>query len=636
MYYDRLTDLGIKLTKRGGQEKTLCPQCSNARKNKRDRCLSVNIGTGEYRCHNCGWKGNVRAFERRHDTKIYDKPDKNILANRELKEKVIDWFLKERKISESTLNKFLIFSKEEWMPQTNKKENCICFPYLRNSELVNVKFRDGRKNFKLIKDAELIFYNLNSISDKTKAIIVEGEIDCLSVYEAGYGKEYELIRDFVDEDTGEVIMKKHPMSEYGILSVPNGTSGSNNTAMEYLDSCADWFLGLDEIIIATDGDGAGISLKDELVRRLGVERCRTVVYPKDCVILDKQNNLRPCKDLNEVLVYFGKEKVIECIEQSTFVPVDGVYFVDDIYDSMISNFKSGVKIGDTTRFDTLDKYFRWKKGEINLFTGYANHGKTFFALQLMLTKSIYDGWKWAIFCPENYPANDFYDDLIEMYAGRWLQDMNENSYGDAAKFINDHIFYVYPDNEHDLVSIHEKFRYLILKKGCDGVLIDPWNQLDHNLRSYQREDQYLSEQFKDVKRFALLNHISYNIIAHPKTPTYNQDRSLPVADTYDLYGGSMWANKMDNILSYHRPLYHENKNSQECQLYVQKIKRKRTGGECGYIDLRLVWAKKRYAEIPGETMPCDPVVAEKKELKRQNDFVPQKMWLPYGEKDIEF
>lgn len=596
MYYDRLYDLGIKVTRRSGQEKTLCPQCSNARKNKRDTCLSVNITTGEYHCHNCSWKGNVRSFEKRIDKKIYDRPNQEILKDAAIKEKIVEWFRNERKISLATLNKFMIFQKEEFMPQANKKMNCICFPYFRNDELINVKFRTGDKKFRMVKDAELIFYNLNSISDKKKCIITEGEIDAMSLYEVGFGKE-------CDTNTGEINL----LSEYGVVSVPNGASGGGgNTSLDYLDNCADWFLGMDEIVIATDGDFAGRNLCSELVRRLGVERCKILNYPVDCVIVDKENKMRPCKDPNEVLVNFGKEKVIECVEGAATIPVDGIYFVDDVIDSMIASKKRGVFLAETTRFETFDKYFRWKKGDINLCTGYANAGKTYWLVQLMLTKSIYDDWRWAVFSPENYPANDFYDDLIEMYVGKWIPDMTIEEYSDAAKFVGEHIFYVYPDHDHDLVTIHEKFRYLILKKGCDGVLLDPWNQLDHQQKKFQREDQYLSECFKDIKRFALLNNICYNIIAHPKNPTYNADRSLPIADIYDLSGGSQWGNKMDNIMSYHRPLYHENKNSPEAQVWIQKIKRKRTGGEPGYIDLRLEWKKKRFMEMPSERMPCDP------------------------------
>lgn len=595
MYYDKLSDLGIKLTRHSGNVKTKCPQCSDGRKNKTDMPLSVNITTGEWCCHNCGWKGNVRSHERKRENKNYEKPPQDVLKNIELKEKVVAWF-KERGISKKTLDKFMIYSKEEWLPQTQKKENCICYPYFRDGSIVNIKFRDGKKNFKFVKDAELIFYNLNNVGDRKNCIIVEGENDCLAVYESGYGIEPDISED------GELLNDK--FSKWCVLSVPNGAS-KGNQKLNYLDNCADWFAGLHEIIIATDDDDAGHSLRDELIRRLGVERCKTISFPIEEVVPLKNNLKRRCKDLNEVLQWLGKDVVSNVIENAQFIPIDGVYYVDDLFPTMIENFRNGIQLAPTTRFKETDEYFRWKKGDINLITGYGNHGKTFYWLQMMLTKSIYDDWKWAVFCPENYPANDFYDDLIEMYIGKWLNRMSEEEYIEGCLFIDLHFFYVYPDDEHDIQSIHEKFRHLVMKKGVDGVMIDPFNQLDHNIKSYQREDQYLSEILKDIKRFALLNNVSYNIIAHPKNPNYNQDKSLPVVDVYDIAGGAMWANKCDQVLSYYRPNFHIDKNSPEVTVYVQKLKRKRTGGKLGSFDLTLIWKDKRYCE-PSGVIPCDP------------------------------
>lgn len=595
MYYQKLQDLGIKLTRSSGSLKTKCPQCSDGRKNKSDVPLSVNVTTGEYNCHNCGWKGNVRTLERTRNFKKYEKPSQQELKDHEIKVKTVSWF-SNRGISKKTLDKFMIYNKEEWMPQTQQKENCICFPYFREGEMVNTKYRDAKKHFRLVKDAELIFYNLPSIGDKKYCIITEGEIDCMSVYEAGYSCE-----QIADE---EGILTNEQFSKWGIISVPNGAS-KGSQKLDYLDSCSDWFMGLHEIIVATDNDTAGQSLREELIRRLGVERCKTISYPLEEAVPIENGHKRRCKDLNEVLQYLGKEVVINCIENAEFIPVDGVYYLDDIFSSMYENFIKGIQIAPTTRFGEMDKYFRWKKGEINLCTGYGNHGKSFFMLQLMLTKSIYDGWKWAIFSPENYPANDFYDDLVEMYNGKWLNDTTKQEYIDACSFIDKHIFYVYPENEHDIHSINEKFRHLVMKKGVDGVMIDPFNQLDHIQKPYQREDQYLSEILKDIKRFALLNNISYNIVAHPKNPSYNQDKSLPIVDMYDIAGGAMWGNKTDNILSYYRPNFHTNKNSPEVDVYVQKIKRKRTGGELGHFPLSLIWNKKRYANS-NDVIPCDP------------------------------
>jgi len=619
MYYNKLSDLGIKLTRSSGHLKTKCPKCSDGRKNKTDMPLSVNINEGEYNCHNCGWKGNVRAFERKRETKAYQKPDQSMLKVIDVKEKTEQWF-KKRAISRETLNKFMIFNREEYMPQTQQKENCICFPYFRDGEMVNIKFRDAKKNFKLVKDAELIFYNLSSIGERKSVIIVEGEIDCLSLYEAGYGVE-----KIIDEATAELMNAE--FSETVPISVPNGAS-KGNQRLDYLDSCADWFGGMSEIIIATDNDEAGKMLKDELIRRLGVERCKTISYPIEEVVPIENGLKRRCKDMNEVLMYLGKDVVKNVIKNAESIPVDGVYYLEDIFDSMLDNFKKGITLAPSTHFHEMDEYFRWKKGDITLCTGYGNHGKSFFMIQMMLIKSIHSGWKWAIFSPENYPANDFYDDIIEMYVGKWLSNMSEQEYIDACLFIDQHFFYVYPENEHEIASIHEKFRHLILKKGVDGVMVDPFNQLDSNQKAYQREDQYLSEILKDVKRFALLNNIVYVIVAHPKNPNHQPNQPLPIVDMYDIAGGAMWGNKSDQILSYYRPNFHLNKNSPEVTIYVQKLKRKRTGGQLGQFDLTLLWSKKRYSDpLTGET-PCDPELAKRRKLERENDYQQPKLELP--------
>lgn len=632
MYYDKLYDLGIKLRRRTGQEKTTCPKCSESRRNKKDPCLSVNITEGTFNCHNCGWKGNVKQFGRKEQRKEYSKPDQNMLKSMILNEKIVDWF-GSRAISKQTLEKFFIHGRNEWMPQTQKEESVIVFPYMRDSQIVNCKFRDGRKNFKMVKDAELVLFGMQTLVGRHCAILVEGEVDCMAAYEAGFGQDYEP----QPNADGEVV--EHELGMWAVLSVPNGAS-KGSQQLEYLDNCSDYLSEIDEFIIATDNDEAGNSLKEELIRRLGVEKCRVVDWN-----LLKSNvspflgDSKPCKDINEVLVNFGKDAVKSLLLASKAIPVDGVYYLDDLFGDMLSNFRKGVQLAPTTRFTEMDEYFRWKKGDISLFTGYGNAGKSFFVLQLMLTKSIWDGWKWAIFSPENYPANDFYDDLVEMYVGKWITDMNEQEYTEACKFIGEHIYFVYPENEHDISSIHEKFRYLILKKGVDGVMIDPFNQLDKTQKAYERDDQYISGTLKDIKRFALLNHVVYCIIAHPKNPTYNQDRSLPVPDMYDLHGGSMWGNKADQILSYYRPNFHIDKNSPEVTVYVQKLKRKRTGGKLGNFDLYLNWSKKRYINQVTNEMPCDPEFAKKSKVKSETNYVPQHIWTPYkddNETEINF
>ena len=56
-------DIGIQVP-RGirGEWRSTCPRCSHARKKKRDRCLSVNVDTGLWHCHNCGYAGQLGGY----------------------------------------------------------------------------------------------------------------------------------------------------------------------------------------------------------------------------------------------------------------------------------------------------------------------------------------------------------------------------------------------------------------------------------------------------------------------------------------------------------------------------------------------------------------------------------------------
>ena len=71
------------------------------------------------------------------------------------------------------------------LPETGQEENCICFNYFENGTLVNTKYRSARKHFMMVKGAELIPYNVDSILDTPECIITEGEFDAAAVIAAG-------------------------------------------------------------------------------------------------------------------------------------------------------------------------------------------------------------------------------------------------------------------------------------------------------------------------------------------------------------------------------------------------------------------------------------------------------------------
>ena len=177
MYRQELSEVGIDLKQTSGITKVKCPKCHSTRKNKSDRSLSVNIDKGLYNCHNCGWAGNVR-FKSKPEYTIPEKENANV------SERVLKYF-ESRGITEPTLVHWKVGESLEYMPQVQKNRRVINFNYYRNNKLINVKYRDSEKNFKMTAGAELIFYGLDNIKDSDTIYIVEGEMDALSLHEAG-------------------------------------------------------------------------------------------------------------------------------------------------------------------------------------------------------------------------------------------------------------------------------------------------------------------------------------------------------------------------------------------------------------------------------------------------------------------
>jgi len=588
--------------------KAFCPKCHHERKNKRDRSLYVNLQSGIYKCFHssCDFKGCVVDKPQYTKKRDFSAPPPRL---QKVSDNVVKWF-EDRKISNNTLLRMKITESVERFGSGQKK--AICFNYYRDEKLINIKFRSKDKDFKMSPNAELIPYNIDASKNETELVWVEGELDCLACIESGV---------------------------FNVVSVPNGASGLS-PKLEYIDNCWQDIEHIEKHIIAVDNDEAGLKLKDALSYRFGIEKCWFIKYPHDAVIDDK-GEIRSCKDLNEVLIHFGKDKVKDAIKNAEQPPLSGVYYASDLAENIFEIFANNRVVGETTHYPEFDKIFKWKRGEINLWFGYGNYGKTQVVLDKFLVKSMYEDWRWAVFCPENFPATDFYIDLIEMYTGKHIDNrmgnkMTADELHEAIEFMTDHFIYVYPDEAQDLETIHILFRSLILRHGIDGVLIDPWNQLDHIIDN--REDLYLSKALKDIKKFCLINNITYNIIAHPKTVAPNKDGQLPKIEVFHIAGGQMWRNKIDNILGVGRPNWGNDNLSTLTRIETHKIKRRRTGGSIGECDFDYLLSQSRYCETLTQKVVCDQKrAAEYKQIIAQPKGEEQKIQFPrhWSDRDAE-
>lgn len=266
-----------------GVKSATCPICSNNRKKKKEKCVKINWTTGFANCHHCGETIQLHSFKKNGSNgsnghvEKYKKPE--FRNNTNLSNKLVKWFEK-RKISQNTLEFLKIGEGMEWMPKYKKEVNTIQFNYFRNDKLVNIKFRDPKKGFRLSKGAELILYNVDSLRIATEGYIVEGEPDLCSMIECGF---------------------------LNTVSVPNGANeGASN--LIYIDNCQESIKHIEKWYIITDNDDPGKALRNNLAIKLGISKCFIVDFKE--------------KDINEHHVKWGRESVIKILSDPKPFPME--------------------------------------------------------------------------------------------------------------------------------------------------------------------------------------------------------------------------------------------------------------------------------------------------------------------------
>lgn len=531
-------NLGIDLKRKtSGTIKTLCPKCSSTRRNKKDLCLSVDIDEGLYNCHHCDFRGRV--FERVR--KDYIKPLPRL---QKLGDKAIKWFEEERKISNNTLLRMKVTEAKEWMPQFDKEVDVICFNYYRKEELVNIKFRGPKKSFRMEKDAELIFYNLDTIEGEESCVIVEGEIDALTLHECGI---------------------------YNVISVPNGAS-KGSQKLEYLDNCWEYFTSMNKVVLATDDDEPGRNLRDELARRIGKEKCFTVDFPQGL------------KDANEVFLKHGKQAVVHMIENAKEWPLEGIVSMENIFPTVSEWFDNGYPVGCRAHIDGFDQLLTFVPGQLTMITGIPGHGKDEFFNLLAASLAKHENWSFGICGFEETPPETT-SKLAEKLTGKSfaprknpLERMTGGDFEKAIGLIDTHFyFFNTEDIETDIEGLLNIGIMLVKKHGIKGLVFNPWNWIDHNRPEYLSETEYINQTLTKIIRFGRRWGVHIFIIAH--TTKIEKDKKTGkyhVPTLYNISGSAHFYNKTHNGITVYRDF-----QANVTDVYVQKVKQSWLG-QVGY------------------------------------------------------
>ncbi|XP_010478498.1 PREDICTED: twinkle homolog protein, chloroplastic/mitochondrial [Camelina sativa] len=560
----------------------ICPTCGGG--DSLEKSLSLFIASdgssATWNCFRgkCGLKGGVKADGRLPFAEPKEKVERKVTVDslelEPLCDEIQEYFAA-RAISRKTLERNRVMQKRIG------DQIVIAFTYWQRGELVSCKYRYLTKKFFQERDTRRVFYGLDDIEKASEIIIVEGEIDKLAMEEAGFRN---------------------------CVSVPDGapasvsskeTSPEKDTKYKFLWNCNDYLKKASRIVIATDGDGPGQALGEELARRLGKERCWRVKWPK-------KNEEEHFKDANELLMSEGPHLVKEAILNAEPYPIQGLFAFKDFFDEIDAFYHRthGYEYGVSTGWKTLDNFYSVVPGELTVVTGVPNSGKSEWIDALLCNLNHSVGWKFALCSMEN-KVRDHGRKLLEKHVqkpffdanyGRAVQRMNVEELEEGKEWLNDTFSLIRceMDSLPNIEWVLERAKAAVLRYGIRGLVIDPYNELDHQRTTRQTETEYVSQMLTKIKRFSQHHSCHVWFVAHPKQ-LQQWDGSAP--NLYDISGSAHFINKCDNGIVIHRNRDEKAGPLDLVQICVRKVRNK-VAGQIGDAYLCYDRATGLYSDSP--------------------------------------
>lgn len=502
-------------TKRKGDELFFkwCPYCHGDGHDK--DTFSVNLTTGLYKCFRSGCDRHGHFVQLARDfgypLDMGDTPQKyRELPQRPLKvkEQAVR-YLEGRGISRGVTERYHISARKD-------NENVLVFPfYDENHTLRFVKYRktnfdkerDKNKEW-CEKDTMPILFGMDQCQDFSCLVITEGQIDSLSVAEAGISNA---------------------------VSVPNGARG-----FTWIENCWDWVTKFPEVVVFGDCERGKVTLVDELSRRL---RCKLRVV--------RQEDYLGEKDANAILQKYGPEAIRQAVHNAQVLPVNHVVRLADV-ESVDLNDLERIRTGFSNLDRVVDGFFM---GQLVLLTGKRGEGKSTLIGQLM-AEALNQGYKvlaysgelpgyqfkrWLDFQlagPQNVLTTyNVYSDPRYSLEGETVQRLNRWYYDNAFLYDNNSL------NGDEYESLLETIEKTIQRYGVKLVCVD---NLMTAIDVASADSQYIQQsQFvRSLKQIAVRYNVVVLLVAHPKKTDGK------VTDNDAVFGSSDITNRADIVLSY--------------------------------------------------------------------------------------
>lgn len=477
----------------------------------------------------------------------------------------LDWLKTNRGISQELAEKAKLMSAIKFMG--GAEASAVGFPYMNKDGVpYAIKWRaTGDKRF-ICQGAPQTFWGSETIAEGQDVVIVEGEIDALSVREAGFIA----------------------------VSVPNGApmkvsegkvDPAEDIKFRFVWHAREALAKASRVIIATDNDNPGNALAEEIARRIGKAKCWRVTWPD--------------KDANDMLLKEGAAAIKEFIDSEAVPwPVAGLYDVLH-YEALLNDlYVKGIGRGESTGFSSIDPLYTVVPGQVTIVTGIPSSGKSEFVDAIIMNLAMEKRWKFAICSFEN-PAPFHIAKLAEKFTGKPFHHgptprMSKDELTDCMEFLDDHFAFI--DQQDGLPStidsILERATAAVQRLGIRGLVIDPFNYID--MKRDMSETQEVSDMLTKVRSFAKAHDVHVWFVAHPAKMLRSADGKVPVPRGYDISGSASWFSKADVGLSVHR------QEGEPVEIHIWKCRFKWVGSQ-GMALLGYDIVNGKYSDIPADT-----------------------------------
>ena len=447
---------------------------------------------------------------------------------------------------------------------TAKGGGTLVFPFLEDGVTVNEKYRHKGKKFSQREGGKRTFWNHSGLEiavlEDKPFLITEGEMDTLSAIQAGYPWA-SSVPDGAPQKRSEGFYSRDEDQKFKFLW--------NNESL------------LDKVkifILAGDNDEPGRVLNHELQKRLGAESCKFITYPDGC------------KDLNDVLVKYDAQKVMEIIFKAKDYPVVGLYRPDE-FPPIPEEVKQPYSTGMGWQHD---QHIKIILGKFMVVTGIPGHGKSEWADSLGMNLAREHDWKICV-CSTEIDNEDYEQNSIYRIICRPLAKAEDHVIEKAKQFYQDHFIFVTNntmdvDMELTLEKLIELAEIAIIRDGCKVLLLDPWNEIEHRRNPDETETEYTSRAIRMLKKLARQYHIFVIVVAHPTKPQFGK---IQCPNLYSISGSANWANKAD----YGIIIWRDSIDGDMSEIRIAKIKCHGPMGKPGSIQVKLNEHTRRFDEV---------------------------------------